>query len=329
MPVDSLAEIWTLPMGEVAEVPYNIAWIQPDSGDAARLAVIETKDGQIHTISARGERGPLWSVGAERFPYLAGVVGDTVVVFSRGVPALDWVTAGGVARSIPAPEGATAAFADSTRIVVRLGGGPSEVPAALARLDARGAETARYPIAVDWRASGFVRAWGDSLLALSGYRPVADVLTPRSASGATLDTLAFTGFDSPQLVRSYQFMAGDVDEPPLLAPSAQAIGDRLYVLNVRTERIRVDIYDRAGRLQRVLQSAVPTAPDGTRQVLSLYPGDLAVRELASGEIEIAVLMKRDRGLLQRADSEVVLLRTVPPLAPEAGEVAAVSSGGAY
>ena len=318
-PVDTLAEAWTLPMGEALEVPFNVAWVRPDSADA-RLAVVETKRGEVHLLTASGERGPVWSVGEDRFPYLAGVVGDTVVVLSRGGPALEWVTASGVARRVPVPEGATAAYADRQRRVVRLGGGPSETPPALLALDASGAETARYPLAEGWRASGFVRAWGDSILALSGYRPVADVLAPGAASGETLDTLAFAGFDSPQLVRSYQFMIGEVDEPPLLSPSAQALGDRLYALNVRTERVRVDVYDRAGRLVRVLEAPPPVDPEGRPLVLDVYPADLAVRRAASGEIEVAVLLKRDRGLLQGADARVALFRA-PPETPAADDEA--------
>ncbi|OZC04050.1 hypothetical protein [Rubricoccus marinus] len=311
VPVDSLVEVWSLPMGEVAEVPSNIAWIQPDSASGARLAVVETKNGAVHTVSASGERGPVWSVGEERYPYLAGVVGDTVVVLSRGVPALEWVTASGVARSVPVPEGATAAFVDRTRTIVRVGGGPSEVSPALVSLSASGDETGRFTFAQPWRAWGFVRPWGDSVLALSGYRPVADVLTPEASGAGALDTLAFAGFDSPQLVRSYQFMTGEVDEPPLLSPAAAALGERLYVLNVRSERVRIDVYDRRGQLVRVLQGAVPLSAEGKQQVLDVYPADLAVRQTASGAVEIALLMKRDRGLFQRADARVLLYRWAP------------------
>ena len=326
VPVDTLAEAWTLPIGEAAQVPTGIAWVQPDSAFAARLAVVDTRLGQILTVSAGGERGPTWTLGEDRFPYLAGVAGDTVVVLSRGGPALEWATARGVARSVPAPEGATAAYVGGGRRVVRLGGGPSETPPALVELDARGEVTARHPLRTGWRASGFVRPWGDSLLALSGYRPVADVLPPEASGGrasgaggrAPLDTLAFRGFVSPQLVRSYQFMIGEVDEPPLLSPAAQALGDRLYVLNLRAEAIRVDVYSRAGRLVRVMETRSPTDPEGRPTTLDVYPADLAVRFGALGEIEIAVLLRRDRGIFQGADARVALFRALPEApAPEA------------
>ncbi|MEL6614724.1 MAG: hypothetical protein AAFQ43_03250 [Bacteroidota bacterium] len=312
VPADSLVEVWTAPIGDRAFAPTGLAWVQPDSGAAARLAVIETRDGAIHLLSARGDSVGTWPLAEGSFPYLAGTLGDTVAVFARGVPEIQWVTAAGVVRRMETPEEASAALVESGRTVVRVGGGPSDASAALVRLSASGAETSRHPIAVDWRASGYVRAWGDSVLALSGYRPVADVLTPEASGGAVLDTLAFTGFDSPQLVRSYQFMIGEVDEPPLLTSGARALGDRLFVLNVRTERVRVDVYDRAGRLVRVLQGPIPTDPDGRPQVLDVYPADLAVREAASGAVEVAVLLQRPRGIIQQADARVVLFRWTPP-----------------
>lgn len=325
VPADSLAEVWTQAIGGRAFMPTGLAWVQPDSGDAAHLAVVETRDGAVHLLSARGDSVGVWPLAEEAYPYLAGVMGDTVAVLARGVPEIQWVTASGVVRRMPAPEETSAALVQSDRVVVRVGGGPSDTPAALVRLAASGAETARFPIAVDWRASGYVRAWGDSVLALSGYRPVADVLTPEASGGAVLDTLAFTGFDSPQLVRSYQFMIGEADEPPLLSSGAQALGDRLYVLNVRAERVRVDVYDRAGRLVRVLQGPVPTGPDGRPLVLDVYPADLAVRETVFGEIEIAVLMQRPRGILQQADARVVLFRALPET-PEASTPPEASGG---
>lgn len=319
VPAEDLREVWTTPLGEITPHPTGIAWLRPDSAEA-RLAVVETQVGGIHLLGADGEVEGMWGVGGETtYPYLAGVLGDTVAVFSRGAERLDWVTAGGVARSLPVPEGATGALVDRRgdrqRVVARVGGGISELPAALVALDASGGEVSRHTIRTGWRASGFVRAWGDSVLALSGYRPVADVLTPGSRAGEALDTLAFAGFDSPLLVRSYQFMAGEVKEPPLLSSASRALGNDLYVLNLRAERVRVDVYGRDGRLRRVLQGPVPTLEDGQPTTLDVYPTDLDVRQTANG-LEIAVLLMRARGVLQRADSRVILFRAEAPPTPE-------------
>ncbi|MEM1057466.1 MAG: hypothetical protein AAGI52_18265 [Bacteroidota bacterium] len=310
VPVADLETVWTTPLTELAATPTGITWIYPDSSDA-QLAVVETQDGAIHLIGSDGAIQDRWEVEGS-FPYLAGVTGDTVAVLARGSGRLDWLTEAGVVASLDVPEDATAALVrPGGGAVVRIGGTIFETPAALVVLDADGSETSRYPIRSPWRASGYVRAWGDSVLALSGYRPVADVLATTTEPGTPLDTLALAGFTNPQLVRSFQFMLGEVDEPPLLTSAAAALGDALYVLNLRTERIRVDVYNREGQLQRVLQGPIPTGEDGGNLVLDAYPADLAVRQTAVGP-EIAVLLQRPRGLLQSADARVVLFRAGEP-----------------
>ena len=309
---DTLALAWTADLTGRAPYPTGLAWVRPDSADA-RLAVVDTQDGRVLVYSAAGDSLAAVELpdGPGRFPYLAGVRGDTVLVLSRGRGTVDRVVLGAagppaLARSLAVPDGATAAAPTARGLVLRVGGGATEAAPALVRLDARGREAARYPLAGGWRASGFVRAWGDTLLALSGYRPVADVLAPASAPGATLDTLAFRGFDSPQLVRSHQFRLGEIDEPPLLTSSAAALGDTLYVLNLRADHVRVDLYGRAGRLRGALVSPRPWA------IQESYATDLAVRRTAGGAVEIAVLMQRPSGFLQRAAARVDLFRWSSP-----------------
>ena len=125
------------------------------------------------------------------------------------------------------------------------------------------------------------------MLALSGFRPVADVWTPQVEAGATLDTLGLYGFDSPQFTRTMRFMIEEIDEPPLLSPAAVALGDRLYALNIRADGLRIDEYDRTGTLQRAWVD--PTAGD-----TQYFPVDLAARETAEG-VEFAVLVGRPQG----------------------------------
>ena len=157
-----------------------------------------------------------------------------------------------------------------------------------------------------WRSVGFLREWDGATVALSGYRPVVDRVPDAGVArplGAA-DTLALVGFDSPQLPRSAQFQRGDVGEPPLLASSAAALDGRLFVLNLRDDHVRVDVYGRDGRLRRVLVSPRPWAPT---QPVAL---DLAVRQRA-GAVEIAVLRSRPPGLLRVPASEVALYRWRP------------------
>jgi hypothetical protein len=301
-PVDTLALAWSV----TPDLPLamGVAWLLPGTR-GARLAVVETQAGGIHLFGADGRAAGTWTLAENGFPYLAGVEGDTVVVLRRGDDRLDWIARGGVVKSLPTPGGASHALVHGSRILVRLGGGPDGDAPRLARLDRRGQIAAEYLIdGAPWRATGYLRPWGDDVLALSGYRPVVDVWTPASTEDAPLDTLALAGFASPLLGRSAQYLRGDVDEPPLLASSAAALGDRLFVLNLRDDGVRVDVYGRDGRIERVLVGPEPIA---TRTVVAV---DLAVRAVGDA-VEIAVLSARPGGLAQIPATELTLYRWRP------------------
>ncbi len=289
--VDSLALVWSVT--PPLSLATGVAW----TGDT--LAVVETQDGALLRFSSAGDALGTEPLAAGRFPYLAGTDGAAVVVLARGASRLAWSTG----RTLAVPPGATAAFVRGPLVLVRLGGGDSDEAGAVVRLDPRtGREVARHAISgAPWRAAGYLRPWGDAVLALSGYRPVADVWTP--GAGAVLDTLAFAGFDSPLLARSAAFGRGDADQPPLLAASAAALGDSLYVLNLREDHTRVDVYARDGRLVRVL--AGPRAPP------EVVPMDLAVRRAPGGAVEIAVVGARPAGLGQSSAARLSLFRWRP------------------
>ncbi|MDT7855816.1 hypothetical protein RQM47_04095 [Rubrivirga sp. S365] len=296
-PVDTLDVVWEA--SPALDLPTSLGWY------GRGVAVVETQGGAARLLGADGADAGRVDLGGD-YPYLAGVRGDTVVVLARGADQLRWAVPGrGVVRDVPAPPGATAALVTDSLVAVRTGGGSDEEapPGAVEVLDEGGAVVARHALTgPPWRSIGFLRAWGGRLAALSGYRPVVDVLAPSAAPAAPLDTLALVGFASPQLTRSAQYVRGDVDEPPLLTSSAAPLGDRLFVLNLRGDHLRVDVYDRAGRLERVL-----VGPERSEEV---YPLDLAVRE-TGGAVELAVLMARPPGLLQAPASRIVLYRWTP------------------
>ena len=293
VPVDTLGVAWTAraPADDPMPMPSSLAWL----GDT--LAVVETQTGSVRWFGAEG--APLGRIRLpdQSYPYVAGARGDTLVVLARGAGELLWVTGGGVARRVSVP-GATAALAAPGLLAVRLGGGPDTTEAGVARLDERGAVLQTTPApGPAWRSVGFLRALGDTVVALSGYRPVLDVFAP----GARPDTLALVGFTSPQSVRSAQFMRGEAEEPPLLTSSAAFFEGSWYVLNLRSDHVRVDVYGRDGRLRRVLVSPGPWAPDGPVAL------DLAVRE-RGGAVELAVLRALPPGLLRSPDAEVTVYR---------------------
>lgn len=309
-PVDTLAVVWTAraPEGDPMPVPITLGW----HGDG--LVVVETQAGSVRRFSAGGAyqgRADLEVEGA--FPYFAGVRGDTVVVLARGRAELLWVVPeAGVARTLAVPEGASAALVRDSLLAVRLGGGASEVPPAVVVMSEDGTVVGRHPLPRPaWRSTGLLRLWGGDLLALSGYRPVVDVLPAGAPPRAPLDTLALDGFASPQLVRSAQFARGEVNEPPLLTSSAAPLGDRLFVLNLRNDHVRIDVYGRDGEIRRVLVSPRPWAPT------DVVPLDLAVRPGPGGAVDLAVLMARTAGIFQGPESRVVLYRWRPTSAVSA------------
>ncbi|HEX8384853.1 MAG TPA: hypothetical protein VF576_01650 [Rubricoccaceae bacterium] len=307
---DTLALIWEAGAPTDGPMPYptTIAWVRPDSGGAARLVVAETQEASLRLFTPDGQYAGRVETGGgpESFPYLAGVRRDSAVMLERGTNRLAFVPLrGGPVRRIPAPAGATAALATDSSLYVRTGGGAEEEPAFLVRLDERGRPVSRHAFSGQpWRASGFLREWGGTVVALSGYRPVLDRLGRGARPGSRLDTLALRGFSSPQLPRSAQFMRGDVDQPPLLTSSAAAHNGDLYLLNLRDEHVRLDVYGPQGTLQRVLVSPGPWS------TLAYVPVDVAIRSVG-GTIEFAVLMQRADGLIQTADSRVVLYRHTP------------------
>ena len=300
-PVDTLAVVWSATPAEPLDLPTSLGWYR------GGVAVVETEGGAARLFGADGAEAGRIDLGGG-YPYLAGVRGDTVVALARGADALRWAVPGrGVVRVLPVPPGASAALVTGSVVAVRTGGGAGEASGRVEVLDGRGGVRAVHPVAgPPWRAVGFLRDWGGRTVALSGYRPVVDVLDPAARPGVPLDTLALEGFASPQLARSAQFVRGDVDAPPLLTSSAAPLGDRLFVLNLRADHVRVDVYGRAGRLERVLVS-----PGRSEEV---YPLDLAVRE-RGGAVQLAVLLARPPGLLQAPASRVVLYEWAPRPVP--------------
>ena len=308
VPTDTLTLGWEAAArpDDLMPLPTTIGWANPEAGAGARLVVVETQGASLRlfTPSGRPYRHIDTGGGAESYPYLAGVRGDTAVVLERGTQTLAFVPldSSGAVRRIPVPAGANAALATATALYVRTGGGAEGETPTLLRLDARGRVASRHAFrGQPWRAAGFLRPWGDRVVALSGYRPVVDVLAAGAATGSRLDTLVLRGFSSPEMPRSSQFMRGDVEQPPLLTSSAAALAGRLFVVNMRDEHVRVDVYGPNGTLQRVLVTPRPWSS------LVYIPIDIAVRRVGS-TVEIAVLLQRPSGVIQTADNRVVLYR---------------------
>ena len=214
-------------------------------------------------------------------PYLIGHRRDTLVVFNAGTDRIDFVAEGRrlpdrtVTYERPTRDALVYMLATDTSLYAKVVG--EETGAHVSRLDAAGEVRAQVNLGGPyWRHAGFLRAWGGAVASLSGYRPVVHRLPPDFADGASADSLSLVGFDSPMLERSHAHAAGDVDKPPLLTVSSAAVGDTLFVLNLRPGWVQIDAYGPDGRLRRRL---VERHSGGNR---GFYPVDLDVRRTEDG-----------------------------------------------
>ncbi len=286
------------------ELPTSLLWL-PDSLDG-EIFVVDTRRGSLHVIDRDAGYLEEWLPEGLEFPYAAGIRGDTLVLLNRGQDRLDFVREGEIVRSLPLPEEglSTALVTDSTIFVKR----SDEKAIRLLRLTESGAIDASYNLPGPyWRHIGFLRAWGNSVWSLSGYRPVVDFLTSDAPDGTATDSLTLLGFDSPQLVRSNQYLLGEVDEPPLLISSGASFESGFFLLNLRADGLRIDVYDVEGQLERVLAytdvEAMPNA----------FPVDLAIHRDGDALL-FALAMQNPGGLFSNAIGYVVVLRWRTPIA---------------
>lgn len=290
MEVDSLTLTGSSagPDAQPLVLPRTVRFL-PDGG----LVVSDAQTNVLHRFGPDGGVAETWAVDGLNVPYIAGLRGDTLVVFNAGSNRIDRIVDGrrldGRSRTLRRPSEETLAYvaASDTSLFAKIVG--EDVASTVGRVGPRGAmtETVELP-GPFWRHAGFLRVWGDSLASLSGYRPTVTLLSQANLLSSP-DSLRLVGFDSPMLERSYRFLAGDVTKAPLLSVSAAPLGDALYVLNLRFAGLRVDVYGRDGRLRRIL--AGPQGATAEEDGGSFYPRDLAVRRMGPA-VEIAVVVSQ-------------------------------------
>ncbi len=280
-PIDTLSLVWetTGDSDKPLQYPRTVRF-----GQDSTIYVSDVQNNAIYEFYADGilnrvHESPLFS-----FPYLVGVQGDTLLVLNPDEQRIDFIRNEQSVFQISTPEDVPEAqrlqyaVIEGEKIYYKVIG--EDFDGYIARLDMSGNVLQKTNLEGPlWRHAGMLRVWGDSLISLCAYRPVADVVRP----GGTLDTLQLSGFDSPMLPRSRAFMLGEIDEPPLLSPSAAVAGDMLYALNVRPGWLRIDQFDRNGQLEKRLVQDTPAFSK------AFYPIDLDVRVLADSTVEIAVL----------------------------------------
>lgn len=292
IPVDTLRLVWEA-AGEGPDALQHPRTVL--AGADGRWWVSDFEPSRLLAFDSTGAPAETIQDAALSYPYLIGQRADTLVLFSPGNGQVQFVASGRVVQAFSTPAGpfqrGTLQYAvvDTASVWLKVVG--EDEHGTLTRLDDRGQVLWQTDLAgPSWRYAGALRTWGDTLLSLCGYRPVADRWYP----DLRRDSLVLTGFDSPMLARSRLFLVGEVHEAPLLSATAVPVGNRLFVLNMRPGWLRIDVYDLSGRLQRVL---VQQNPDFNQQY---YPVDLAVRAVANG-YALAVLVHQPAPRLLRYD----------------------------
>lgn len=285
VPADTLTMIQQSSGAEDRPMGYPTSLLR---GPEQRFFASDAKENSIYVFDSAGTFQRRVEAPSFSYPFLAGFRGDTLLVLNRGSSTIDFVLNDRVVNSLSVPEGAGAmAVTTSNGIYYKTVGEDNwfspDVTGYIARLTRSGDTTSpRVELPGPyWRHRGFLRTWGDTLVSLSGYRPVVDMVLP----GGEFDTLTLRGFDSPMLARSRGFIKGSVDTAPVLTSSAVPRDSQLFVLNLRPKRLRVDIYNRDGRLQQIYQEPGRPAPDEP----DVFPMDFTVYRDHSNRRIFAVL----------------------------------------
>ncbi|WP_103027037.1 hypothetical protein [Salinibacter altiplanensis] len=315
-PADTLERRWqtTGTEGHALAHPRTVRFVE-DGG----LAVSDVERNSLLRFASDGALMREVADEGFRTPYLIGTREDTLVVFNAESNRLDYVVDGrrSAERSVsyerPAPETLVYMLATDTTTYAKVVG--QNTNSFVVRLGADAQPTARAPLrGPHWRYAGFLRAWGDTLVSLSGFRPTVDLLRRGFRDEATPDSLALVGFDSPMLERRYAFGQGDATEAPLLSPAAAPVGDTLFVLNLRPGWVQIDAYDRRGRLQRrLVERNEETNPN-------FYPLDLDARRTEDG-YAFAVTLRSPKPRLK-----VLEWRPKPPGTTDHGQSPPGTSG---
>ena len=279
-PVDTLSLVWETAgnADQPLQYPRTVRFGANDN-----IYVSDVQQNVVYEFLPSGVLDQTIESAFFSFPYLVGVKGDTLLVLNPDEQRIDFFFEGrsvfqiSTPPDVPDKQRLQYAAYDDGHVHYKVIG--ENFDGYVAKLDMNGSVVQRS--ALDgplWRHAGMLRVWGDSLISLCAYRPVADVI-----HGGQVDTLHLSGFDSPMLPRSRSFILGDIDEPPLLTPSAAVTDKHLYALNIRPGWLRIDQFDRDGNLQKRL---VQDTPSFSKE---FYPIDLDVRVRADSTIELAVL----------------------------------------
>jgi len=288
VPADTMTLLWVASGSEDHQLEY------PRTVRFGADGTVYVSDVERRSLFVFPQEGSAREIPIPRIavPYLAGISGDTISIFSPASLTMYRLVGGELEDSTkiqdPQRTGSSLVYGAANDMVHYKRVGP-EQEGVILTLTVEGRTIDSTSLSgPHWRHAGLLKMWGDTLVSLSGFRPVVDLFSTSvraetAGDLATADSLSLVGFDSPMLARSHSFMLGDIHEAPLLSASASPIGNRLFVLNMRPGWLQVDVFGRDGRLhKRLVQS--------TREYRSaFFPQDIDVRRTGKG-YEIAVVL---------------------------------------
>lgn len=289
VPEDTLEVVWTHTAREIDSLAYPRTVLYGPDG---HLYVSDAQHGQVHVFEADGT--PAETIRADfNAPYLAGFLGDTLVVFNPAPGRFDLIAGGQVARSVTLPN------LPDDRTLLRYAavwgegfafkGASDDTAPFLLRFNRHGERVDSLALPGPfWRHAGLLRPDGDALMSVNFYQPFVYRFTDGDA-GIRLDTLRFVGFDSPTLARSRLFLHGEVHEPPLLIPAAAPADTLLFVLNMRPGWVQIDAFGQVGG--RLVARLVQPRPGPQRD---FFPIHLDARA-TDGGYDLAVVFTRPEG----------------------------------
>ena len=279
--IDTLSTLWETRGGSDIQLVYPRTVRFDSSGT---IYASDAQNNEVYRILREdGSVDRVYTSISYETPYLVGIREDTLLVFNPANRRIDYTIEDETQLFVQLPPDETGP--ERLQYVVVSGNETyykvlePDTPGYLMQLGRDGQVKSKTPIPEPyWRYAGALRMWEDEVLSLSAYRPFIDFINENDS----LDSLSLFGFDSPMLARSRAFVMGNTRQPPLLYSSAAPLNDLLFVLNLRPGWLRIDVFNREGRLQHRL---VQQEPGFNKE---FYPIDIDARNSGEGEIELLV-----------------------------------------
>ena len=254
-------------------------------GPNNHMYVSDTETSRIFDFNSDASTSISYHLPNIRYPYLAGWISDTLVVFDPDAHEFHFVVDSISTSTIRVEQVPlhSLQYVLAHKSYLYHKAVTQDSIHVLQVMDASGKKITESILhGSSWAHAGLLRHHHHQLVSLSGFYPWALTWSVDLVHGP--DTLRWIGFDSPMLRRTYAYDQGRGRGAPLITSSAVPVEDYWFVLNQRTGWIRIDVYDVNGHIQNIL---VEATENYRRQ---FNPTDLAVQLDENGIYHIAVIL---------------------------------------